>query len=310
MDHRLLFFGTPEFAVPTLVALTNSFTVSGVVTQPDRPTGRGRKLIPSAVKLTADYNQLEIFQPQDINSAPALDKIRSWKPDLICVAAFGQILSPDLIALPEFGCLNVHASLLPRWRGASPINAAILAGDGYSGVTIMKMAAGLDNGPILNQIKIELKDQETAGTLSVRLANLGAELLVKTIPSYISGDINPFPQDDSQATYAGLLNKHDGLLNYGTSAEELSRKVRAYNPWPGTFTYWRDERILIHQSRAISVTSPGIGVFIIYEGMPAVGTSAGILVFDVLQLAGKKKLSGNDFLRGISEWDKATSPKQ
>ena len=302
MDIRLVFMGTPEFAVPTLVDLVSNFQVSGVITQPDRPTGRGRKLIPSAVKQAAEIHRLEVFQPQDTNSSPAIDKIRAWKPDLICVAAFGQILSPELLSVPEHGCLNVHASLLPRWRGASPINAAIQAGDPSTGVTILKMSEGLDDGPILNQVVIDLTDHETAGTLSVRLANLGAELLVKTIPEYIHGEIKPSPQDESRATFTGLLKKQDGLLDYGLSAEQLSRKVRACNPWPGTFTFWNEQRLIIHQARAISVTSPGSGVFIIHDGFPAVGTAAGILVIEVLQLAGKKRLSGIDFLRGISEW--------
>lgn len=302
MDIRLVFMGTPDFAVPTLVELARNYQISGVITQPDRPTGRGRKLIPNPVKQTAENLHLNLYQPQNTNTASALVRIRDWNPDLICVTAFGQILSPELLSIPEHGCVNVHASLLPRWRGASPINAAIQAGDLTTGVTIMKMAEGLDDGPILNQISIDISGDDTAGSLSERLANLGAELLVKTIPEYIQGGIQLQHQDSNQATYAGMLKKQDGMLDFGQSAEGLARKVRAYYPWPGTFTFWNDQRLIIHQVRSAPVTSPGRNVFITHEGLPAVGTVDGILVFEILQLAGKKKLTGSDFLLGISEW--------
>ncbi len=302
MDIRLVFMGTPDFAVPTLIELARNYQISGVITQPDRPTGRGRKLIPNPVKQAAENLHLNLFQPQNTNSASAMEKIRDWNPDLICVTAFGQILSPELLSIPEHGCVNVHASLLPRWRGASPINAAIQAGDRTTGVTIMKMVEGLDDGPILDQVSIDISEDDTAGSLSARLANLGAELLVKTIPAYLQDEIQLLPQDSSRATYAGMLKKQDGMLDFGQSAENLSRKVRAYNPWPGTFTFWNDQRLIIHQARSVPVTSPGSNVFIIHEGLPAVGTLDGILVFEILQLAGKKKLAGSEFLHGISEW--------
>jgi len=302
MDIRLVFMGTPDFAVPTLVELAKNYQIAGVITQPDRPTGRGRKLIPNPVKLTAENLHLNLYQPQNTNSSSALERIRDWNPDLICVTAFGQILSPELLSTPEHGCLNVHASLLPRWRGASPINAAIQEGDLTTGVTIMKMSEGLDDGPILDQISIDISDDDTAGSLSERLAILGAELLVKTIPEYLQGGIQLNHQDSNQATYAGMLKKQDGLLDFGQSAEGLARKVRAYYPWPGTYTFWNDQRLIIHQARSAPVTSPGINVFIKHEGLPAVGTVDGILIFEILQLAGKKKLAGSDFLRGISEW--------
>jgi methionyl-tRNA formyltransferase len=302
MDIRLLFIGTPDFAVPTLVELSRHFQIIGVITQPDRPTGRGRTLTPTAIKLAANEIQLEVFQPPDINSISAIQKIREWNPDLICVAAFGQIFSSELLSIPKFGCLNVHASLLPRWRGASPINAAIFAGDPTTGVTIMRMAEGLDDGPILNHNKIDILDDDTAGSLSTRLADLGAKLLVKTIPDYINGDIQPLPQDNARTTYAGMLKKQDGMLDFGQTADQLDRKIRAYYPWPGTFTYWNEQRLIIHQARSIPVSSPGIAVFINHEGFPAVGTGDGVLLFESLQLAGKKKLSGNDFLRGLPEW--------
>jgi len=302
MSPSLIFLGTPDFAVPVLEKLSKSFQVIGVITQPDRPSGRGRKLVPPAVKVSAESLNLEIFQPQDVNSKLSLDLIKSWNPDLITVAAFGQILSPALLALPHYGCLNVHASLLPRWRGASPINAAILENDTFSGVTIMKMAEGLDDGPILTQESTPIQSHETAGSLSERLSAIGADLLVKTIPSYISGDIQTQTQDQSKITYAHLLKRQDGLLDFKQSAEQLARKVRAYSPWPGTFTYWDDQRLIIHQAQAINVTSPGSGVFTRYESLPAVGTGEGLLVLNTLQQAGKRKNTGKEFLHGSIDW--------
>ena len=302
MSPSLIFMGTPDFAVPVLEKLSTSFQIVGVITQPDRPSGRGRKLIPPAVKVSAESLNLEIFQPQDVNSKSSLDLIKSWNPDLITVAAFGQILSPTLLAIPPFGCLNVHASLLPRWRGASPINAAILENDSSSGVTIMKMAEGLDDGPILAQESTSIQSQETAGSLSDRLSVIGADLLVKTIPPYISGDIQTQTQDQSKVTYAHLLKRGDGLLDFNQPAEQLARKVRAYSPWPGTFTYWNNQRLIIHQALAINVTSPGSGVFTRYDDLPAVGTGKGLLVLNILQQAGKRKITGKEFLHGSADW--------
>jgi len=302
MNLFIVFLGTPDFAVPVLEKLSSNFQVTGVITQPDRPSGRGRKLIPSAVKNSAESLNLEIIQPGNVNSKSTLKEISNWNPDLIAVAAFGQILSPKLLALPKYGCLNVHASLLPRWRGASPINAAILHGDLNSGVTIMKMAEGLDDGPILAQKSTPLQPEETAGSLSERLSLMGADLLVKTIPPYVSGEILSAEQDHSKSTYANLLKRNDGLLDFHQKAGHLARQVRAFSPWPGTFTSWNDQRLIIHQAHAISVTTPGAGVFTRYESNPAIGTGDGILVLDYLQLAGKRKVSGKDFLHGTSIW--------
>ena len=302
MSPSVIFMGTPDFAVPVLERLSSSFQIIGVITQPDRPSGRGRKLVPPAVKVSAESLNLEIFQPQDVNSKSSLDLIKSWNPDLIIVAAFGQILSSALLALPHFGCLNVHASLLPRWRGASPINAAILENDNISGVTIMKMTEGLDDGPILSQESTSIQSHETAGSLSDRLSVIGADLLVKTIPLYISGDIQTQIQDQTKITYAHRLKRQDGLLDFNQSADQLARKVRAYSPWPGTFTYWGDQRLIIHQAQAINVTSPGSGVFTRYESLPAVGTGQGLLVLNILQQAGKRRNTGKEFLHGSTDW--------
>ena len=302
MDLRIAFLGSPEFGVPSLQSLAENFHIAGVISQPDRPAGRGRKLISPPVKVYADELGLEVVQPPDINATSSLEIIQSWKVDLICVAAFGQILKDALLSLPEWGCLNVHASLLPRWRGASPINAAIMAGDSSSGVTIMKMGPGLDDGPILSQESTPISPQETAGTLSDRLAELGSELLIKTIPPYVRGEIIPQPQDPKLVTYAKMLKKKSGELDFNQSAQELSLKVRAYSPWPGAFTNWDGKRLLIHKSSHLAVTSPGPGVFIRHESLPAIGTKNGILVLDRVQLAGKRPISGEDFLNGTPSW--------
>lgn len=294
--------GTPDFALPSLIKLADVFQVVGVITQPDRPSGRGRKITSSPVKEKAVQLGLEVFQPESANSEDTLKQIREWNPDLICVVAYGQILKPSLLDLPRFGCINVHASLLPRWRGAAPINAAILNGDLHSGVTIMKMGPGLDDGPILSQESIEILPKETAGFLFERLSTLGGELLAATIPPYLDGKIAPQLQDPSLATYAPQLNKSAGKLIFEQSAELLERTIRAFSPWPGTFTFWNDERLIVHQARAVSVSSPGAGVLLIYDGYPAIGTGAGILVLEQLQLAGKKKVTGPTFLNGNPFW--------
>ena len=307
MDLRIVFMGTPDFAVPSLQKLAENFTVSGVVCQPDRQSGRGRKIISPPVKVSALDLGLDIFQPENVNGEESIGQIKRWNPDLVCVAAFGQILKPATLSLPEHGCLNVHASLLPRWRGASPINAAILAGDSHSGVTIMKMGAGLDDGPILSQESVEIGPEVTAGLLSDRLANLGGDLLVETIPPYLRGEIPLQTQDPDLVTYARMLKKKSGELDFNQPASVLARKVRAFSPWPGTYTTWEGTRLLVHQASSCPVTSPGAGVFIKYEGKPAIGTGQGILVLNRLQLAGKKAVSGSEFLHGNSSWGESAA---
>jgi len=302
MEPTIVFMGTPDFSLPTLTAADEAFQVLGVVTQPDRKAGRGRKVSLSPVKKEALRRDLPLIQPQSLKEDHVRRTLRSWNPDLIVVAAFGQILPPSLLELPEHGCLNVHASLLPRWRGASPINAAVLHGDPQSGVTIMKMDAGLDTGPILSQRSTAITPQETAGSLFRRLADMGGALLVETIPPYLRGEIRPRPQDESQATYAPQLSRSDGRLNFNHTAQELERQVRAFHPWPGTFTFWDQKRLIVHRAQAANVTSPGIGVLTRVEDHPAVGTSQGILILEQVQPAGKSSMPGEAFLRGAHDW--------
>ena len=296
--------GSPEFALPALAAAIAAFDVAGVVTQPDRQAGRGRQMAVSAVKAEAERRGLPVFQPGKIRAPEAVERLRSWAPDLIVVAAFGQILSQEVLDLPEHGSLNLHASLLPRWRGASPIQQAILHGDRQTGVTIMKMDAGLDTGPVLAQAATEIRPDDTGATLFDRLAGLGARLLVETVPGYLSGRIRPAPQDDSAATKAPLLKKADGLLSPYRTAVELARKVRAFDPWPGTFLDLEDGNLKVHRAEAVPVENPP-GVRTVVDGYPAVGTAAGTLVLRQVRSVGKKSMPGDAYLLGARNWEKA-----
>lgn len=299
--------GSPDFALPTLRSLDEYFNVVGVVTQPDRPAGRGRSLRPPPVKTLADELGLAILQPPSLKEPSAMEGLKAWKPDLIVVAAFGQILRQDVLELPTFGCLNVHASLLPRWRGAAPIQATILHGDTNTGVTIMKMDRGVDTGPVLSQRSLQLKKDENAGSLSSKLAQLGAELLVETLPAYLAGELEPSPQE-GEASYAPMLKKADGELDPQRGAEELERKIRAYDPWPGTYLPWGDGRLKVTQARAANIpsnagsklTSPGERTII--ENQPGIITAEGVLILERVQPAGKKPMSGEVFLHGAKDW--------
>ncbi|MEW6716244.1 MAG: methionyl-tRNA formyltransferase [Chloroflexota bacterium] len=298
---RIIFMGSPEFALPTLRKLTELYRVVGVVTQPDRPAGRGRKLTPPPVKTLAQALGLVCIQPQRLRHPQAISQLHTWNPDLIVVAAFGQILPPEVLDIPLHGCLNVHASLLPRWRGAAPIPHAILNGDSETGITIMRMDEGLDTGPILNQSVIPIQADDTTGSLHDRLAHLGAELLIETLPAYLAGKLQSQPQDDSQATYAPLLKKEDGCLDFTRPAEELERRVRAFHPWPGAFTMWQNTPLKILKAHVVSGKAR-LGERVVAQGLPALGTAKGLLVLDEVQPAGKKSMSGGAFLLGARDW--------
>ncbi len=295
---RLVFMGSPAFAVPSLQALARAYQVVGVVTQPDRPAGRGRALTPPAVKEAALGLGLPVFQPARLRTPDATKVVADWAPDLIVVAAFGQILREPLLDLPRFGCLNVHASLLPRWRGASPVQAALRAGDSTTGITIMKMDAGMDTGAILAQASLPVEESDTGGTLTARLAPLGASLLLETLTGYLAGSITPAPQIEAHVTLAPLLAKQDGRLDFALGAEELERQIRAYDPWPGTFLEWQGRRIGILRGRAVSAPEIPVGGLTQLGGIPAVGTTDGVLLLEVIRPAGRQAISGESFLRG------------
>jgi methionyl-tRNA formyltransferase len=304
MIPRVVFMGSPEFAVPSLRLLAEKYPVVGVVTQPDRPAGRGRVLTPPPVKLLAEELNLPVIQPERLRRPEAMQALRDWAPELIVVAAFGQILRPDVLDLPQYGCINVHGSLLPRWRGAAPIHAALLHGDSETGITIMRMDPGVDTGPMLSQDNLPILADDTAGSLIPRMAELGARLLLETLPGYLSGKIQPQPQDDSLATYAPMLKKEDGLLDFSRPAQELANKVRAFNPWPGATMLWQGEPLKIQRAAVLQAGAAGVspGVLCISEGLPAVGTADGLLVLIEVQPAGKKSMPGKVFLQGARGW--------
>lgn len=301
MSIKIVFMGSPDFAVPVLQAIAQHYQVVGVVTQPDRPSGRGMQLTPPPVKVAAQELGLEVIQPEKLREPWVIEKLQSWAPDLIVVAAFGQILRANVLELPRYGCLNVHASLLPRHRGAAPIQAAILAGDHETGITIMKMDAGLDTGAILSQRSIPISASETGGSLAAKLAQIGAPLLLETLPGYLAGQIQPQIQAQEQVTYAGMIKKEAGALDFSRPAPELERKIRAYQPWPGTFLVWKGAPLKILQAH-VAAGSAQPGEHLRLEGLPAIGTAGEVLVLDMLQPAGKKPMPGRAFLAGARDW--------
>jgi methionyl-tRNA formyltransferase len=306
-ELRLVFMGTPEFAVPSLESVLRLGDVAGqrtrvvgVFTQPDRPAGRGQKISISPVKAAAIAAGLAVFQPEKLRRSDAMSTLRSLEPDLIVVAAYAQILSGEVLRLPRYGCLNVHGSLLPRYRGAAPVHAAILDGAASTGISIMLMDEGLDTGPVLSQIELPIDAQDTGATLSGKLALLGAQLLGETIGPWIAGSITPQAQNDELATVTRRLRKADGRIDWSGPAEQIARQVRAMNPWPSAHTYLDDVLLKIIAAHASpSVSGHGCpGMVLLVDDGPAVTTGQGILLLDIVQPAGKRQMSGKEWLQG------------
>jgi methionyl-tRNA formyltransferase len=297
---KLIFMGTPDFALPVLRALIKRYEVVGVVTQPDQRVGRGRKVEAPPVKVLALAHNLPVLQPPSLRQPNVVAELKALAPELIVVAAYGQILPAEVLVIPPRGCLNVHASLLPKYRGAAPIAAAILAGEEETGVTIMLMDEGMDTGPILAQATCPISPADTQESLSTRLAQLGADLLMETLPRWLAGKIEPRPQDHSQATYSRVITKEDGLIDWSQSAVEIWRRCRAYYPWPSTYTYWRGKLLKILRAEPLPNWS-GEGekgqVVALDDGL-AVITGKGALLLGTVQLAGKRAMSIADFARG------------
>jgi methionyl-tRNA formyltransferase len=296
----MVFMGTPEFAVPSLRALAGVGQVVGVVTQPDRPAGRGQKLSAPPVKQFALAAGLPVIQPLRLREPAAVAQLAAWRPDLIVVAAFGQILKPAVLGLPRHGCLNVHASLLPRWRGAAPIAAALLAGDSETGVTLMQMDPGLDTGPMLARRSEAIRPDDTTPALTARLAELGAALLADCLPAYLRGELRPEPQDPAKATYAPQLRKDDGRLDFTLPAPDLARRVRALLPWPATFALWQGQPFKILRAAPLEAGAGNAGpgtIFLTDQG-PAVACGQGALLLHEVQPAGRAPMPAADFARG------------
>ena len=260
-------------------------------------------MTPPPIKVLADELGLEVIQPVKLRNPEAWEKLNEWAPDLLVVAAYGQILRQNMLDLPKYGCINVHASVLPRWRGASPIQAAIAAGDQETGVTIMKMDSGIDTGDILSQQKTIISPDDTAITLEKRLAGIGSELLIQTLPSYLSGEIQPIPQANEYATYASMLRKEDGDLDLTEPVAVLERKVRAFLPWPGAYISWEGGQLKISAARIFPFDRyMDIGTRSVRNKRPVIAASDGWLVLDEVTPQGKKSMRGDVFLNGARNW--------
>lgn len=298
---RVVFMGTPEFAVPTLTRLVDDGHEVMVVTQPDRPAGRGRALEIPPVKRVALEKNLTVAQPASVGTQDFESYLDNAHPEVGVVAAFGQLLGKRVLEIPRHGFLNVHASLLPHYRGASPVAAAILAGDAETGVTIMLIDEGLDTGPTLSRISCPIEPVDTTATLENKLSALGANLASATLPKWLDGEIQPQRQDDRLATVAGRVRKSDGQVDWCAPAELLWRMSRAYTPWPGLFTFAGERRVTLWQVRPVPDWQgdelPGEIVMQYYDEL-IVATGQGALVLEEVQLAGKKRISGTDFRRG------------
>ena len=297
---RIVFMGTPAFAVPPLEKLAQSYEIAAVVTQPDRPAGRKRRLTPPPVKEAALALDLPVWQPPTLRTPEAIARLRALAPDLVVVVAFGQILRANVLAVPPHGCLNVHGSLLPRHRGAAPVTAAILAGENETGITLMQMDKGMDTGPIIAQATCPIMPDDTTATLREQLCQLGAGLLIETLPAWLAGEIVPRPQDNSLATYCRPIAKSDGQLDWRRPAKELARQVRAYIPWPTAFTTWQGERLKVLGATPLPAWrgEGQLGQVIALEGGAGVITGEGLLRLETVQRAGKRAMTAKEFLRG------------
>jgi methionyl-tRNA formyltransferase len=294
---RIAFMGTPEFAVKSLAACLDVGDVVAVVTQPDKPKGRGQEVSVSPVKLLARERGLEILQPPKIRGTPFAETLRGYSPDVSVVTAYGKILPQDVLDVPAHGSVNVHASLLPRWRGAAPIQRAIAAGDAMSGVTLMKMDAGMDTGPMLAQRKVELSPDETGQSLHDVLAKLGGQMLRELLPEYLAGRLRETPQPAAGATMAPMLEKDEGRLDFALPAAELERRIRAFTPWPGTFTFLEGALLKVHRAR-LSNARGQPGSILSTRGALEVACGEGSLLLLEVQPEGRRRMSAAELLAG------------
>ncbi len=306
---RLIFMGTPDFALPGFKSLIadNSFEIIGVYTKADKPIGRKQLLTPPPVKVLAEENNIPVFQPEKIKLE--IENIKNLKPDLIVVIAYGKIIPQEILDIPKYGCINVHASLLPKYRGAACLNAPILNGDSETGITIMKMEAGLDTGPILRQVKMELMGKESLADVHDYLSNLGAKILPDTIHDWISGKITPQIQDETAASYIKTLDKEDARINWDKPAQEIERMIRAFNPWPGTFCYTKENKILKILEATVSQSGPEdslpeqkIGQVSIKNGELTVKCEQDNIIILKLQVEGGRAMNIKDFLSGHQDF--------
>ena len=294
---RTVFMGTSSFALPTMKALAASEAVIAVVTQPDRPQGRGKKVLPPPAKECAVALGLTVWQPERVREPHFIEQLRASEPELIVVAAFGQILPPAVLAVPPRGCINVHPSLLPRYRGAAPINWAIIRGETKTGVTTYFMDEGMDTGAILLAREVEIKAAETAEDLGARLAGVGAEMLIETIQGIKQGGLHARPQDEQEVSYAPLLKKQDGLIRWEEEADQIRNQIRGLVPWPVAYTWWQGQRLKVYQGR-VGATSGSPGEIVSLHAGIEVACGTGSVIIEQLQREGGKRVGWAEFIRG------------
>lgn len=310
---KIIFMGTPDFSVPTLDAIKKDGNeIVLVVTQPDKKKGRKGILTPPPVKEWAVKNNISIFQPVKLREKQNIEELEKYEADVIVVAAFGQILPKEVLDMPKYGCINVHASLLPKYRGASPIQWAILNGDDETGVTTMQMGVGLDDGDILLQKKVPISSEDTGGSLFDKLSKVGADLLVETLHRIEKNDIVRIPQDDEKATHVGLIKKDFGILSFDEENKYILNKIRALNPWPSAFTFYKDKMVKIWKAKSVSFNNKGYeygDLVVENKDELLVVTRNGAISILELQEEGKKRMHAADFLRGhkIEKGDKFIS---
>ena len=296
---KLVFLGTPEFAVPAIERLASLHQMQEVWTQPDRPSGRGQKAAPPPVKRAALRLRLPVHQPEKIRAPEALERLRSLRPDAIVIVGYGKIIPQTILDLPHYGCINLHASLLPKYRGAAPVNWALIRGETQTGVTTMKIDAGLDTGPILLRREVAIEPEDDAVTLGRRLAAIGAPLVAETLDRLAAGSITPTPQDHTQATLAPMLKKEDGLLDWSLPAREIAWRVRGLVPWPGACTHFRGALLHIWKAKVGQAFLPVPSATLSIDGKRLlVACGSGTLELLEVQLEGKRRLAAADFLNG------------
>ncbi len=296
---RIIFMGTPEFAVPSLKAqIESEEEVVAVVCQPGKAKGRGLEVITPPTKVLTEKHSIPVLQPQKIKTEEFFTELKKFNPDLICVTAYGKILPKNILDLPLYGCINVHASLLPKYRGAAPINWAIIRGEKVTGITTMKMDEGMDTGDMLLRREMPIDDEDTGETLSEKLSNIGAKVLIETIRLLKEGRLKPIPQDHSQATYAPMLKKEDGNIDWKKSAEEIRNLIRGALPWPGAYTSLEGKLLKIYKARVSEGRGRSAEVIKSNSGTLRVATGMGVIDLLEIQIEGGKKLDIESFLRG------------
>lgn len=315
---KIVYMGTPDFAVPPLAALVKAgYEVTAVVTQPDKPKGRGKTLMPTPVKEEAMKHEIPVYQPVKVRDPEFVETLTGLAPDIIVVAAFGQIIPKTILDLPKYGCINIHASLLPKYRGAAPIQQAVIDGEKESGVTIMRMGTGLDTGDMISKIVVPIETEETGGSLFDKLAQAGADLLMETLPSIENGTVTYEKQpEESPTPYAAMITKKMGLMDFSKSAEELERLVRGLNPWPSAYTFLNGKTLKVWKSTVEKGANGGKAIPGTITAVDKTGIHVAcgedVLVLREVQLEGKKRMETDAFLRGyqVTEGTMLTDHKE